>query len=93
MHKQRALVLSLFLCGAFALYAQKQYRGTTFNTIDATGSPLPYGGIIRVNPTSMSPMVMLAFEPQGLGVPNGGCGLMQASNGAIYFMTQLNDPP
>ena len=93
MNNYRALVISLFLCSAFVANAQKQYWGTTFNTIDAPGSPLPYGGIIRVDSAGMHPTLVLSFNTSELGALSTGQVLMQATNGLIYGMASYGAAP
>lgn len=51
---------------------------------------------MRVDSTAMHPEIVLAFDTAfstSLGMPNLNAGLMQASNGLIYYMTQQNNWP
>lgn len=85
------------LCMPFGVHAQKQYwgrfPGNLTMPVDASGR---FGGIVRVDSSGMNPEIVLAFDTafsSSLGTPTPGAGLMQASNGLIYYMTQQNMVP
>ena len=93
MRTLRAFCLGVVLVMGCVATAQRQYWGVTNNSGSTPDSPVPNGGIIRVDSLAMNAEVVLAFDPVELAAPNLGCGLMQASNGLIYFMNGDAFPP
>ncbi|MBS1945118.1 MAG: T9SS type A sorting domain-containing protein [Bacteroidetes bacterium] len=80
---------------SLAVQAQKQYWGVARHTVSPSGhfaqTPLPNGGIIRLDALGMGPDLVLAFDTAfaaGQGLPIPSCGLVQTSNGLVYYMTQ-----
>lgn len=87
-----SLALLFSVLGATPLQAQKQYWATTMYS----SAPLLNGGIVRLDSAAMNPEVVLAFDTSfatSLGKPAPYAGLLQASNGLIYYMTEQNNYP
>ncbi len=85
-----------------ASHAQVQYWGVVpkpsninVNIPYPPGYPLQMGGIIRVDADAMHPEIVLEFDAfeTGMGRPHPYGGIMQASNGLIYYMTLQNGQP